>query len=143
MLADIADKRPVKGSGYGCNHTHSLSRHWINSMDTEMNRGTPSATPAYYTILVKGGLDPRWSEWFGGLTIMPASTEQDDTLLFGPIADQAALHGILNQISSLGLTLIAVNCLDSRAEPPGATELDSTSPDKSDITRPEESIRKP
>jgi hypothetical protein len=112
-------------------------------MDREMNSGTPSATLAYYAILVKGRLDPCWSEWFGGLTITPASAERDDTLLFGPVADQAALHGILNQIGSLGLTLIAVRCVDSHAEPPGAKEPGSTNPGESNITKPEESIRKP
>lgn len=112
-------------------------------MDNDMNSRTPSASSQYCAIRVKGQLDPSWSEWFGGLAIAPAGPERDETLLFGPVTDQAALHGILNQIASLGLALISVRCLDSRAEPPSAKEPGSTNPGESDITKPEESIRKP
>jgi hypothetical protein len=75
-----------------------------------MTRPTPPATPPYVTILIKGRLGPCWSDWFGGLTLTPAGADQNDTLLSGPVADQAALHGILNQIGSLGLTLLSVDC---------------------------------
>jgi hypothetical protein len=60
-----------------------------------------------YQIRVKGHLDDALSGWFEGFTI----TNQEDggALLTGPIKDQAALHGILNRISNLGLTLLSVN----------------------------------
>lgn len=63
-----------------------------------------------YQIRVKGWLDLRWAGWFDDLTL----THRADgtTLLSGPVADQAALHGLLNKIRDLGLPLIAVNCLD-------------------------------
>ena len=60
-----------------------------------------------YRIRVRGQLDDRWSDWFGGLDLR----RQDDgtTLLVGPIVDQAALHGVLACIRDLGLPLLAVD----------------------------------
>ena len=59
-----------------------------------------------YQIRVAGHLDPTWSAWFDGLSII--HQPNGDTLLVGPIVDQAALHGVLLKVSDLGLTLIAV-----------------------------------
>ena len=59
-----------------------------------------------YRIRVKGHLDDRWSEWFGGLVIH--LQEDGTTLLVGPIVDQAALHGVIIRIRDLGLTLLSV-----------------------------------
>jgi hypothetical protein len=64
-----------------------------------------------YQIRVKGELDPRLSEWFGGLAI--AHTPNGDTLLTGTVLDQAALHGVLSRCRDLGVTLISVNPLPS------------------------------
>ena len=58
-------------------------------------------------IRVKGYLDGRWAEWFGGLSITPE--EGGDTLLTGPVVDQAALHGLLKRVRDLGLPLLSVN----------------------------------
>lgn len=60
----------------------------------------------YYRIRIQGRLGPEWSEWFGGLGV--ASQPGGDTVLSGPVVDQAALHGILNNIRDLGLVLLAV-----------------------------------
>jgi hypothetical protein len=60
----------------------------------------------YYHIRVKGHLDGHWSDWFGGLTI--SNEANGEAVLAGPLADQAALHGVLNRIRDLGLPLIAV-----------------------------------
>jgi hypothetical protein len=60
-----------------------------------------------YRIKVKGHLDETIAGWFDGFTI--SNQVDGDALLTGYIQDQAALHGILNRISSLGLTLISVN----------------------------------
>ena len=65
----------------------------------------------YYTITVKGHLDPCWAEWFDGLTMV--YTESGETILSGPVTDQAALHGLLMRIRDLNLTLIAVNRVDT------------------------------
>jgi hypothetical protein len=63
-----------------------------------------------YAIHIKGYLDARWSAWFEGLTL--THTEDGDTILHGPVIDQAALHGILARIRDLGLPLLAVNRLE-------------------------------
>jgi hypothetical protein len=62
--------------------------------------------PALYEIRVEGQLDPSWSEWLEGMTIIPLETSE--TLLYGRVADQAALHGLLNRIRDLNLKLICV-----------------------------------
>ncbi len=64
-----------------------------------------------YEIKIKGHLDDRWVDWFAGMTFTRAS--DGTTTLYGPIADQAALHGILNGIRDLGLSLISVQRVDS------------------------------
>ncbi len=64
--------------------------------------------PEYYEIKIKGQLDPRWSDWFAGLKLM--HLEVDETLLSGELPDQAALHGLLERIHDLNLTLISVKC---------------------------------
>jgi hypothetical protein len=62
--------------------------------------------PGIYCIRVKGSLDQRWSDWFDGFGISPQAG--DETLLTGMVADQAALHGLLNKIRDLGLPLLLV-----------------------------------
>jgi hypothetical protein len=62
----------------------------------------------YYEIKIKGHLDPRWSDWFAGLKL--THTEREETLLSGPLPDQAALHGLLERIRDLNLKLISVTC---------------------------------
>ncbi len=71
---------------------------------------------AIYQIRVKGVLDESWSDWFGGLTITPRAS--GETLLTGPVRDQAALHGLLVKIRDLGLVLLSVRRKDAtgRAE---------------------------
>jgi hypothetical protein len=59
-----------------------------------------------YQITVKGNLDQKWSDWFDGFAINPQP--DDTTLLTGPVADQAALHGLLAKIRNLGLPLLLV-----------------------------------
>ena len=64
-----------------------------------------------YDIRVTGDLDPRWSEWFDGLTI--TNLQSGVAVLCGDIVDQAALHGTLNKIRNLNLSLISVTNLDA------------------------------
>jgi hypothetical protein len=67
-----------------------------------------------YQIRVKGALDGQWSDWFGGLTIAPQAN--GETLMTGPVADQAALHGLLNKIRDVGLPLLSVNRVEIKNE---------------------------
>ena len=67
---------------------------------------------AVYQIRVKGSLDDKWSDWFDGFTIV--SLAGDETLLTGPVADQAALHGLLAVIRDLGLPLLSVQQVEGR-----------------------------
>ena len=62
-----------------------------------------------YEIRVKGILDGRWTAWFEGLRV---STDGEETVISGPVADQAALHGLLTKVRDLGLFLISVRHLD-------------------------------
>jgi hypothetical protein len=64
-----------------------------------------------YQIRIKGHLDSRWTEWFEGLTITLA--DNGDTLLTGPVIDQAALHGLLKKVRNLGLPLVSVCPLEN------------------------------
>ena len=64
--------------------------------------------PEYYEIKIKGHLDPHWSDRFAGLHL--THLEGDGTLLSGLLPDQAALHGLLELVRDLNLTLISVTC---------------------------------
>ncbi len=66
-----------------------------------------TSTPAVvYQIRLKGHLGREWTDWFEGLTI--TQEEDGDTLLTGPVIDQAALHGLLKKVRDLGLPLVSV-----------------------------------
>ena len=76
---------------------------------------TPASTedhhePGLYAIRIKGHLDDRWAVWFGGLTI--TLEDNGDTLLTGPVVDQAALHGLLKKVRDLGMPLLSVNRIE-------------------------------
>jgi hypothetical protein len=66
--------------------------------------------PGRYEIRLKGHLDQRWAAWFDGLSL----THQSDgtTVIHGPIADQAALHGLLQKVRDVGLPLVSVICVE-------------------------------
>ena len=64
-----------------------------------------------YQIRVKGNLDRKWSDWFDGFAIV--SQADDDTLLTGPVADQAGLDGLLARVRDLGLPLLLVKRVES------------------------------
>ena len=68
--------------------------------------------PGRYEIRLKGHLDDRWADWFGGMTI--TLEDNGDTLLTGAVIDQAALHGLLRKVRDLGLPLIAVNQVEPK-----------------------------
>jgi hypothetical protein len=66
-----------------------------------------AAQPIVYQIRIKGHLGPQWADWFEGLVI--TLEEDGNTLLTGPLIDQAALHGVLKRVRDLGMPLLSVN----------------------------------
>ena len=74
------------------------------------NRLDPNQ-PTIYQIRIKGHLDQQWTDWFEWVTI--TLEENGDTLLTGPVVDQAALHGLLKKVRDLGMPLLAVNRVGS------------------------------
>jgi hypothetical protein len=72
---------------------------------SEISTG-PHHSPGRYEIRLRGHLDSRWAAWFDGLNL---SNESDGTTVIGgPVADQAALHGLLQKVRDLGLPLVSV-----------------------------------
>ncbi len=71
---------------------------------------TDPSRPLVYQIRVRGHLGRQWADWFGGLTVTPE--DNGDTLLTGPVVDQAALHGLLRRVRDLGLPLLSVMRLE-------------------------------
>jgi hypothetical protein len=76
-------------------------------MAGQCNREIDPDQPTLYQIRLKGQLDARWTDWFGGMVV--ALTGDGDTLLTGPLADQAALHGLLRKVRDVGIPLVSVN----------------------------------
>jgi len=85
--------------------------------DGELNnhqQGLGLDQPATYQIRVQGRLKPGWSRWFDDMDITIENDEggRSVTLLSGEVADQSALHGVLNRIRDLGIPLISVQLDD-------------------------------
>jgi hypothetical protein len=77
--------------------------------------GTDASTadqhePGLYEIRIKGHLDRRWAKWFEGLSV--TLEDNGETLLTGPVIEQAALHGLLRKVRDLGLPLVSVIQVD-------------------------------
>jgi hypothetical protein len=78
-----------------------------------------------YQIRIKGHLGREWTDWFEGLTV--TLEEDGDTLLTGPVADQAALHGLLKKVRDLGLPLVSVSPIEPGAPTtPGTGQADGS-----------------
>ena len=82
-----------------------------NGLDPE----TDPHQPTIYQIRIKGHLGSQWTDWFGGLKI--TLEDNGDTLLTGPVADQAALHGLLKKVRDLGMPLVSANRVESGLAP--------------------------
>jgi hypothetical protein len=93
-------------------------------MSNESDPKTELGQPIVYQIRLQGHLGRQWTDWFGGLTI--TLEEDGDTLLTGPLVDQAALHGLLKKVRDLGMPLISVN----RA---GLSQADAAQPAATDV----------
>jgi hypothetical protein len=83
-------------------------------MSNEQSPGRDADQTKVYQIRIKGHLGRQWADWFEGLTI---TLEQDgNTLLSGPVIDQAVLHGLLKKVRDLGMPLLSVNSVEPSQE---------------------------
>ena len=80
--------------------------HRYRGMPNRLNPRTDPSQSLVYQIRIKGHLGSQWTDWFEGLTI--TLEEDGDTLLTGPVVDQAALHGLLKKVRDLGMPLVSV-----------------------------------
>ena len=79
-------------------------------MSNELEPKPTPSQPVVYQIRIKGDLGSQWTDWFEGLTI--TLEEDGNTLLTGPVVDQAALHGLLKKVRDLGMPLVSVRPLE-------------------------------
>lgn len=82
----------------------------IGMSNNHNSKPNPNQT-TIYQIRLNGRLGSGWSDWFGGLTI--TYNDNDETVLTGPVIDQAELHGLLRKVRDLGISLISVNQVES------------------------------
>ena len=87
-----------------------ISRNGHGAMSQELDPHADSSQPMAYQIRITGQLDVRWADWFEGLTI---TLDGGDTLITGPVVDQAALHGLLKRVRDLGMPLVSVSPVES------------------------------
>jgi hypothetical protein len=90
-------------------------------MSNELEQNPTQSQSVIYQIRLKGHLGSEWTDWFEGLTI--TLEEDGDTLLTGPVIDQAALHGLLKKVRDLGLPLVSVCPVD-----PGQADVSNVEP---------------
>jgi hypothetical protein len=79
-------------------------------MSNQLDPQTAPSQATVYQIKIKGHLSGEWTDWFEGLTITPE--DSGETLLTGPVVDQAALHGLLKKVRDLGMPLLSVTCIE-------------------------------
>ncbi len=82
-----------------------------------------TANAQVYEIRLRGHLEGRWVTWFDGLTM--TLDGDGNTRLRGPVADQAALHGLLKRVRDVGLTLLSVNPVAPDSEEVGDSKIRS------------------
>jgi len=78
-------------------------------MSNEINSESDPGQPVVYQIRIKGHLGSQWTDWFGGLSI--TLEDNGETLLTGPVVDQAALYGLLRKVRDIAMPLLSVVCV--------------------------------
>ncbi len=90
-------------------------------MSSKRNPKTDPGQQNVYQIRIKGHLSDQWTGWFEGLTI--TLEENGDTLLTGPVVDQAALFGLLKKVRDVGISLVSINRVEPGKPPKLKTKL--------------------
>ena len=85
-------------------------------MCPESSANSESKHPLFYQIKIRGHIDDQWSDWFEGMTI--ARLDSGETVLAGPVVDDASLHGLLKRVRDLGMPLISVNQVEPDHDDP-------------------------
>jgi hypothetical protein len=96
-------------------------------MANNVNPKTDPSQPMVYQIRIKGHLGCQWTDWFGGLTI--TLEDNGETLLTGPVIDQAALYGLLKKVRNLGMPLLSVSPVE-----PSQPDVSEVKPRNSSIS---------
>jgi hypothetical protein len=109
--------------------TVMTARKRRSEMTNELNPKTGPGQPVVYQIRIKGHLGYQCTAWFEGLTI--TLEEDGDTLLTGPVVDQAALYGLLKKVRDLGMPLVSVCPVESGPSTMPGTGVADTSDLKS------------
>jgi hypothetical protein len=97
-------------------------------MPNKLNPKPDPNQPMIYQIRIKGHLGHQWTDWFEGLTI--TLEENGETLLTGPVVDDAALHGLLKKVRDLGMPLLSVNRVEPDQEDVSDNETHQYRPHK-------------
>jgi hypothetical protein len=95
-------------------------RNRYKVMSNELEPKPTPSQPVIYQIRIKGHLGREWTDWFDGLTITLEAN--GDTLLTGPVVDQAALHGLLKKVRDLGMPLVSVSQVQSNETHPSRSK---------------------
>jgi hypothetical protein len=83
-------------------------------MPNNLNPTHGPGQPMVYQIRIKGHLSPQWTDWFEGMAITPE--DNGDTLVTGPVIDQAALHAVLKRVRDVNLPLLSIMEVRSKGE---------------------------
>jgi hypothetical protein len=108
----------------------SISRNGHGAMSQELEAHSDSSQPMAYQIRITGQLGSRWADWFEGLTI---TLDGGDTLITGPVVDQAALHGLHKRVRDLGMPLVSVSPVEPGPPTTLGTGLAGVSDVKSNV----------